>query len=812
MPLALETQVLYELALSIGESSELTPMLRHTLSELLRLTNGSGALVVQFGEGHLVGSANETPATACLLPRNLTRHQAYAEFTSGHSPEALYNALMACPERLPCTVALKDGTAHAFLLPQFGYLVLFRRQGPLADSFLRAFGPLARKLGSTARACVLEEELRRQSWRLELATETASIGVWQYDVLRDRLTWDAEMFRLFGVQPQEFRGGNEEFLAFVHPEDRARVEQHLAQLIHYPERFEIEFGIVRGDDTRRQIYATGRVQRDSRGAALAVVGINIDVTARKETEDALRRARDLAEATNRAKSYFIANMSHELRTPLNGVIGMTELALESGLNDTQREYLRVARSSADSLLTILNDILDFSKIDAGEMQVESIAFSLPVVVAEALKSLTVRAQQKQLELVLDLPADLPAFSLGDPGRLRQILVNLCDNALKFTVHGEIVVRVRATPAAGGDLVSIAVHDSGIGIETDKLEQIFEAFQQVDASITRRFGGTGLGLSISRQLAQLMGGHLTVASTPGQGSTFTLTLTLPRVAKAVESPAPAPPRWDGRRALLVDDHALGRTTLSLWLRHWGFHVDEAEDGERALVLLRAAANGGQPFDVVVLDAVMPGLDGFDVAAAILREQLVRPGRTVMVSSGGRRGDAARCREFGIAGFLTKPATPAELRDMLARVLDNSSAPLADRELITRHLLKERPRTRRVLLVEDNPVNQAVAQGMLEKLGYEVCTAGHGQEALERLDAERFDLVFMDMQMPILDGVAATREIRRREGSARRIPIVAMTANAMTEEKELCLAAGMDDHLAKPVRLATLQDVLQRYAPR
>jgi CheY-like chemotaxis protein/nitrogen-specific signal transduction histidine kinase len=527
------------------------------------------------------------------------------------------------------------------------------------------------------------------------------------------------------------------------------------------------------------------MQRDANGAPVTLLGINTDITSRKEAEAELRRARDLAEATNQAKSHFIANMSHELRTPLNGIIGMTELALESGVNDTQREYLRVARSSADSLLTILNDILDFSKIDAGEMLVETIPFSLPVVVAESLKSLTTRAAQKQLELVLDLPTDFPPFSLGDPGRLRQILVNLCDNAIKFTKHGDIVVRVRAIADGPVDQITLMVKDSGIGIAPDKLEQIFDAFQQVDASITRRFGGTGLGLSISRRLAQLMGGTLTAASTLGEGSEFTLTLSLPRTETPAGVSLPARSRWDGRRALLIDDHALGRTTLSLWLRQWGFDVEEAPDGASGLAALHAAHHAGRPIDVVITDAIMPGLDGFEVAAAIASEQLLSPGRVLMLSSGGRRGDAARCRELG--------GEP-------------------NGELITRHLLKERPRARRVLLVEDNIVNQAVAEGMLVKLGYEVTIAENGEEALARTDAESFDLVFMDMQMPVLDGVAATREIRRREGSARHTPIVAMTANAMADEREQCLAAGMDDHLAKPVRLAVLQEVLQRYAPR
>ena len=690
MQLALETQVLYELALSIGESGELLPMLRHTLSELLRLTNGNGAFVVQFGEGSRVGEATAPARHACLLPRNLERNAAFQEFTREWPPEALYPTLIARSEHEPLTVPLQDGTAHALLLPQFGYLVFFRRQAPLAETFLRAFGPLARKLGSTARSCVLEEELRRQSWRLELATSAAHIGVWQFEVATGRLTWDAEMLRLFGITADVFGGTREDFVARVHADDRERTARHFDALVASADRFEFEFAIQRPDGARRQLLATGRVQRGTDGTPLAIVGINVDITARKETEDALRRARDLAEATNQAKSQFIANMSHELRTPLNGIIGMTELALASGVDDTQREYLRVARSSADGLLTILNDILDLSKIDAGEMRVERMPFSLPVVVTDAVKSLTLRARQQHLQLVLDLPAELPTCSLGDPGRLRQILLNLCDNALKFTAHGTIVVRVRAERLGDEDLVSIDVQDSGIGIPAEKTEQIFEAFQQGDASITRRFGGTGLGLSISRRLAGLMNGQLTVISVPGEGSTFTLTLPLPR-ARAPLDPALSPSARDGRHAPLGD------------------------------------------------------------------------------------------------------------------------APLAEGDG-DRLMTTELPRSPRVLLVEDNVVNRAVAEGMLTTLGYHVSIATNGQEALDRLETEPFDLVFMDVQMPVLDGIAATRAIRQREGASRRTPIVAMTANAMADEKALCLSAGMDDHLAKPVRLAVLQDVLQRYAPR
>jgi two-component system, sensor histidine kinase and response regulator len=679
MTLALETQVLYEVALSIGEHADLTPMLRHTVSELLRLTNSNGAFVVRFGEGAAVGDPGAAPEVACLLPRNLERHDSHTAFVRQWEYRALYRTLHERSVDRPMSIALDDATAHAFLLAGFGLLVVYRKQGALPESFLRAFAPLARKLANSARACVLEEELRRQSWRLELATSSAQIGVWQFDLLTGRLVWDKVTFELFGTTPDRFGGTMEDFLRRLRPDERPRIETHLAGHAQGPpvhgDTFELEFAVITDEGTERQLYASGRVQRDREGLPVTIVGINIDITARKETEAALRRARDLAEATNQAKSHFIANMSHELRTPLNGIIGMTDLALGSELTNTQREYLRVVRSSADSLLVILNDILDFSKIDAGEMQVESIPFSLPAALAEALKSLAARAQQKQLELVLDLPDDLPVVSVGDPGRIRQILLNLCDNALKFTTSGQIVVSVRTEPLSGSnaDLITISVRDTGIGIPAEKLEQVFDAFQQGDASITRRFGGTGLGLSISRRLAQLMGGRLSATSAVGKGSTFTLAVPMPR--------------------------------------------------------------------------------------------------------------------SDIDSLNTEDEPPG-----------------------TRHLPTVHPRPRRVLVVEDNPVNQQVATGMLEKLGYDVVVATNGAEALLHTDGEAFDLIFMDMQMPVLDGLAATREIRRRDGPSRRAPIVAMTANAMAEEKEQCLAVGMDDHLAKPVRLSTLQDVLQRYAPR
>jgi signal transduction histidine kinase/CheY-like chemotaxis protein len=812
MQLALETEILFELSLSIGDSPELQPMLRRVLSETLRLLNGSGAFVIRVQ--HPDGTSDVVAEEVAVLPRNLHRHPGYQRLRSTWGDGALYRALQERTVDRPLVLDLDTHTAYAFELPGFGMLVLFRQQASLSEGFLRAFAPLARKLAQSARACQFEETVRQQSWRLELAARTAGIGVWEYDVVSERLSWDAQMFRVFDTDPSRFGGTLADFMACLHPDDRPRIGDALAAALTSAEQFELEFRVVTRGGEERFVFGSGRIERDAEGNALSVVGVNLDVTARKQVEEEMRRARDLAEAANEAKSHFIANMSHELRTPMNGIIGMTELALETELTDTQREYLKVVRTSADGLLTILNDILDFSKIDAGELHLEAIPFSLPITLAETLKAISARAQRKQLELVLDMPADMPAFSLGDPGRIRQILVNLCDNAVKFTSTGEIVVRVRATPLPGRDtdLISLAIEDSGIGIAPEKLDQIFEAFRQVDASVTRQFGGTGLGLSITRQLTSLMGGSISVESVLGRGSTFHVELPLPRARAPEDSTVPPLQRWDGCRALVVDDHVLGRATIVRWLEHWGFQVEEASGGAEAIARVRSALARGAAYDVLLLDSVMPGMDGFALAAALEAERLAGRGRAIMLSSGGRKGDAARCRELGIAGFLTKPATPAELREVITRVISGRRTPRIPAPLVTRHSLAEQRRALRILLVEDNPVNQAVAQGMLARLGHTVVIAENGEEALARTARDRFDLIFMDMQMPRLDGVGATRAIRAREGEGPRTPIVAMTANALDAEREACLAAGMDDHVAKPIRLASVESILSRYLAR
>jgi PAS domain S-box-containing protein len=544
-----------------------------------------------------------------------------------------------------------------------------------------------------------------------------------------------------------------------------------------------------------------------------------DVTELRAQQRELVAAQAAALEASRTKSEFLATMSHEIRTPMNGVIGLTGLLLATELDEVQARYATGIRGAGEALLSIVDDILDFSRLEAGRIDLEEVEFSPRQLVEEVGVLLAEVARSQGLELIVHCEASVPAVVVGDPGRLRQALINLAGNAVKFTPAGEVAVSVTTEPLPHGrtaspDLLRFAVRDTGIGIDAATLSRLFEPFSQADASTTRRFGGTGLGLAISRRLVTAMGGELTVSSEPGIGSLFAFTLQLPVAQDAALAPTAA--GLAGLRALVVDDNETNRTTLTALLAAWGVDTTTAADAGHALGALRRAAAADTPYDVALLDLRMPDIDGLDLAAAITHDPTLATTRCMILSSGGQP-DHARAASAGIQEWINKPVRLADLRDALVRMGDlrcddERDQPAADPVPEAEPADRAVDRGGRVLVAEDNTVNQLVARGVLENLGYTVEVVDNGREALDALRSTRFDVVLMDCHMPELDGFEATRALRVREGDGHRTPVIAMTAGVLDSDRERCFAAGMDDFIAKPIDVGTLTATLDRWIPR
>jgi two-component system sensor histidine kinase/response regulator len=651
--------------------------------------------------------------------------------------------------------------------------------------------------------------------RMSLALDAGQMGIWEGDLARQTSVRSLRHDQIFGYATLQGEWDLENLLACVVPEDLAKAHHAFAEA-YRTGAFNLECRIRWPDASLHWISAQGQVDRDAQGDPVRMLGIVKDTTDRNMAEAELRTVKEAAEAANRAKNEFVANMSHEIRTPMNGVIGMTDLVLDTELTSEQREYLRIVKSSAGALLTVINDILDFSRMEAGKFELDPIDFAPRDAIGDTANTVALRAHQKGLELIVDVDAAVPQTLRGDPGRLRQILVNLLGNAIKFTHQGEIVLRVTREAAATPEdvMLHFSVKDTGVGIPLDRQKSVFEAFTQADGSVTRTYGGTGLGLTISSQLVHLMGGRLWVESEVGQGSTFQFTASFGLVNTPTAT-AVGPDAVDLRDlpALVVDDNATNRRLIEKLLIGWRMVPTLAASVPEALGALRVAQESGRPFHLMLTDVQMPGADGFALAEAIKKDPAIAGVAVVMLTSVGQPGDAARCRELGVAAYLTKPVKPSELRGAILLALGVRFPERDQPALVTRHSLREARQNGRILLVEDNRINQLVARRLLEKRGHTVVVANNGREALAILDEAAFagfECVLMDVQMPEMGGFECTAIIREKERlTGFRLPIIAMTAHAMKGDEARCLAAGMDAYLSKPIQPDELFDQIERH---
>ena len=659
-----------------------------------------------------------------------------------------------------------------------------------------------------------EEALREAQVRFERAVNGTQDGLFDLDLVSD-LAWFSPRYKQMLGYDASASFTVSDLRTQIHPDDVARTLDAFVDHVRDRTQYDVQFRFRKSDGEWLWVRARAVAEYGRNGRAIRLSGSIQDYTEARAAREALERATAAAEAANAAKSTFLATMSHEIRTPMNGIIGMTGLLLDTHLDRTQREYAGTIRSSADALLHVINDVLDFSKIEAGKLDIDITDMDLRASVEDVGALMALQAAAKGVELVVDIRPEVPDLVRGDSQRIRQCLLNLLNNAVKFTQRGEIVVEVCVlAQQAGRALAQFSVRDTGIGLTDDQRMQLFQPFVQADSSTTRQFGGTGLGLSIVKRLVELMGGQVGVESEWGIGSTFWFTLPLEALEPTGRYERLRIPST-GLRVLVVDDNETNRQVLGAQLMRAGFEAELVADGAQAIEVLRAACAAKRPFDAALLDFQMPTMDGASLGEIVNADSQLASTRLILLTSMDRIGDQQRFAAIGFAAYLTKPVRAQELKECLERVLSHPASEwhLRSQPLVTRNVLAdalgEPTYGGLVLLVEDNEVNQKVAQKYLERLGCHVRSAYDGAAGVQAFTEDRFDLVLMDMQMPVMDGLTATREIRKLERGNRHTPIVALTANVMTGQLERCLDAGMDDFLTKPLDVARLRDVLERF---
>jgi PAS domain S-box-containing protein len=689
---------------------------------------------------------------------------------------------------------------------QGDYAVRIEPEGsPEVSSAAEAFNNMANNIEGLIASLGKSESKNKL---LATIVEQSSEAIWTKDLAGTITSWNSGAAAMFGYSPAEAMGRALTVAESTPQEEEVRTQRLLAG-----EKFSYDARAITRSGTAIDIQVSVAPLLDDANRCIGSIAVARDVTQHKRSEEALRLAREAAESASQAKSSFLARMSHEIRTPMNGVLGMTELLLETGLTGTQRKYAETVQRSGQNLLGIINDLLDFSKIEAGKLELDNVDMDLRRTSEDVVDLLAERAHVKGLELACSIPANLVTHVKGDPLRLGQVLTNLVGNAIKFTEQGSVVIRVASVEDSAKKVtMRFEVSDTGVGISPDAQSRIFDEFSQADGSTTRKHGGSGLGLAISKQLVEMMGGSITVESTLGAGSTFSFTGTFEKQEKPpVEDSAPMG-MLTGVRALIVESTAVNRGILHSQMSNWGMTNRIAATPEQAIDLLAQAAARGAPYDIAIIDLGLPGMDALELARTIRAGADIAKVRLVLLTR--RQVDIKNAREAGIDACLAKPVRQTVLYECLVNVMAGQP-----QEAIAAPTVREpanaAPAGNRgnILLVEDNLINQQVALGILQIQGYNVTVANNGREALDAHAQGAFDVILMDCHMPEMDGFEATREIRVREhSSGKRVPIIALTANAMAQDREACLNAGMDDHLSKPFSMLTLQEMLDRWTPR